>query len=173
MTAINRDLAARVAELGIPLTADRPVLRNSSVIPLPSNWSCAYGASDDEPFCTDEGDEHVCPTIRVHRDDAEQFAALVARVHELEGELAATSEPDETEFGVRAKYSSDVWPRREFRTVHWERALNDGGVLVQRTIRRGPWTEVPGCPGFEGNPVAPDLCAGCHEPREDHEEATS
>lgn len=25
-----------------------------------------------------------------------------------------------------------------------------------------------GCPGFEGNPVAPGLCAGCHEPREDH-----
>jgi len=25
------------------------------------------------------------------------------------------------------------------------------------------------CPGFEGNPVAPDLCAGCHEPRENHE----
>jgi hypothetical protein len=86
MTAINRDLAARVAELGIPLTADYPVLRNSSVIPLPARWSCAYGVSDDEPFCTDEGDEHVCPTIRVHRDDANAFAALVARVHELEGE---------------------------------------------------------------------------------------
>jgi hypothetical protein len=89
MTAFNRDLAARVAELGVPLSADYPVLRNSSVIPLPSNWSCAYGVSDDEPFCTDEGDEHVCPTIRVHRDDAEQFAALVARVHELEAELHA------------------------------------------------------------------------------------
>lgn len=25
-----------------------------------------------------------------------------------------------------------------------------------------------GCPGFEDNPVAPNLCAGCHEPRESH-----
>ncbi|MEZ3180347.1 hypothetical protein KYY02_17130 [Streptomyces pimonensis] len=30
-----------------------------------------------------------------------------------------------------------------------------------------------GCPGFEGNPVAPDLCAGCHEPRENHEALTT
>lgn len=29
-----------------------------------------------------------------------------------------------------------------------------------------------GCPGFEGNPVAPDLCAGCHEPRENHASAS-
>jgi hypothetical protein len=30
-----------------------------------------------------------------------------------------------------------------------------------------------GCPGFEGNPVAPDSCAGCHEPRDSHAEAVS
>jgi hypothetical protein len=30
-----------------------------------------------------------------------------------------------------------------------------------------------GCPGFEGNPVAPDLCAGCGESRRWHEEAAS
>lgn len=29
-----------------------------------------------------------------------------------------------------------------------------------------------GCPGFEGNPVAPGLCAGCHEPHENHAPAS-
>ncbi|MFD4547198.1 hypothetical protein [Streptomyces sp. NPDC058466] len=80
------ETAAAVAELGALPMPTGPTLRNASVIPLPSSWSCAYGLSDDEPFCTEDGDGHVCPTIRVHRDDAEQFAALVARAHELEGE---------------------------------------------------------------------------------------
>jgi hypothetical protein len=88
-------------------------------------------------------------------------------------ELEATSVPDETEYAVRMPGSNDVWPRREFREIGtWERVLSDGGVLLERVIRRGPWVEAPNqCPGFEGNPVAPDLCAGCHEPRDSHEEA--
>jgi hypothetical protein len=92
---------------------------------------------------------------------------LRARIAELE----ATSVPDETEYAIRMPGSNDVWPRKEFRIGHWERLLA-GGTLLQRVIRRGPWAEVPKeCPGFEGNPVSPDLCAGCGEPRDSHEEA--
>jgi len=53
---------------------------------LPSRWGCAHGPGGDRPFCAelevhDEGD---CPTVRVHPDDAEQFAAMVDRIHQLE-----------------------------------------------------------------------------------------
>ena len=51
--------------------------RRVEPIALPAHWDCAHGVSDDEPFCA-EGEDHVCPTIRVHPDDAEAFAALVA-----------------------------------------------------------------------------------------------
>ncbi|MFI6491277.1 hypothetical protein [Streptomyces sp. NPDC050564] len=81
------DTATAVRELGALPMPTGGALMNSTVIPLPSSWACAYGATDDEPFCTEVGDEHVCPTIRVHRDDTEQFAALVARVHELESQV--------------------------------------------------------------------------------------
>ncbi|MFF9175916.1 hypothetical protein [Streptomyces sp. NPDC014793] len=69
-------------------------------------------------------------------------------------ELEATSIPDETEYGIRMPGSQDVWPRKEFRSGHWEKVLANGATLLQRVIRRGPWTETPvedpchpcGCP---------------------------
>lgn len=73
-------------------------------------------------------------------------ATLLAEVRRLRtrvAELEATSVPDETEYGVRMPGSSNVWPRREFRITHWERVLSEGAVRLQRTIRRGPWTEAP------------------------------
>jgi len=61
----------------------------TEMIALPASWDCAHGPADDEPFCAEvEDDSHVCPTIRVHPDDAEAFAALVAEAHRLRTELA-------------------------------------------------------------------------------------
>lgn len=100
--------------------------------------------------------------VRAERDEARERVA----------ELEATSIPDEVEYGIRMPDSQDVWPRKEFRSGHWEKVLADGATLLQRVIRRGPWTETPiECPGFEDNPVAPNLCAGCGEPNDAHEEA--
>lgn len=68
-----------------PLDLLRGELAAAGVVPLPSSWECGHGPSDDEPFCAEGQDEaHVCPTVRVHPADAEQFAALVERVHEAE-----------------------------------------------------------------------------------------
>jgi len=69
--------------------ADVPLLlaevrRRSAVVALPARWECGHGVSDDEPFCAEVEDEgHVCPTIRVHPDDAVQFAGLVDEIHRL------------------------------------------------------------------------------------------
>lgn len=112
--------------------------------------------------------------VRVIAAGVPVLLAEVRRLRARVAELEATSVPDETEYAVRMPGSNDVWPRREFRSGHWERVLNEGGQLLERVIRRGPWVEAPNqCPGFEGNPVAPDLCAGCHEPRDTHEPAAS
>ncbi|MFI0822269.1 hypothetical protein ACH4TX_42150 [Streptomyces sp. NPDC021098] len=51
---------------------------------------CTHDASDDE--------HPTCPTIRVHRDDAERFAAMVDMLHELRTELDMT---------IRAKQEND------------------------------------------------------------------
>lgn len=59
-------------------------MNQPTTIALPANWECCHGPADDEPFCAEaEDDSHVCPTIRVHPDDAEQFAGLVDEAHRL------------------------------------------------------------------------------------------
>jgi hypothetical protein len=64
---------------------DQPI---TETIALPARWECGHGVSDDEPFCAEaEDDGHVCPTIRVHPDDAVQFAALVDEAHRQQTEL--------------------------------------------------------------------------------------
>ena len=63
-----------------PLTTQPPTTA------LPAAWECSHGPADDEPYCAqDEG--HVCPTIRVHPDDAKAFAALVEEAHQLRSQL--------------------------------------------------------------------------------------
>jgi hypothetical protein len=107
-------------------------------------------------------------------DAIARLASKVSRGAIRPDNLNTTAQPDEIEFAVRMPGSKDVWPRKEFRIGHWEKVLADGGVLMQRTIVRTPWVEAPNqCPGFEGNPVAPDLCAGCGESSDDHGKAVA
>lgn len=62
---------------------------DATTIALPSQWECAYGPFDDEPFCQEtEDDGHTCPTIRVHRDDAEALSKLVDQAKLRGDELA-------------------------------------------------------------------------------------
>jgi len=111
-------------------------------------------------------------TIQRHEDGKKRWRDRAEKAEARVAELETTSVPDEAEYAVRMPGSNDVWPRKEFRMGHWERVLCEGGVLLERVIRRGPWVEAPNqCPGFEGNPVAPDQCAGCGELRDSHEEA--
>lgn len=74
------------------VTAHRAQTLAEELVATPSEWDCAHGTADDEPFCQELGeDEHpTCPTIRVHRDDAAQFAAMVDMVNELRSRLVAT-----------------------------------------------------------------------------------
>lgn len=105
-----------------------------------------------------------------HQGGKKRWRARAEKAEARVAELEATSVPDEVEYGIRMPGSQDVWPRKEFRSGHWEKVLADGATLLQRVIRRGPWTETPTeCPGFKGNPVAPNLCAGCGESRRWHE----
>ena len=64
----------------------------TDLVAVPSEWHCSHGTTDDEPFCQElDEDEHpTCPTIRVHRDDAAQFAAMVEMVNELRSRMVAT-----------------------------------------------------------------------------------
>lgn len=76
-------------------TAVRDEAVIEAITALPSEWDCAHGVSEDESFCTEaEDDSHECQTIRVYRDDAEKFAVLVGRVHELERRLAELENAD-------------------------------------------------------------------------------
>lgn len=61
-----------------------------SLVSVPSEWDCAHGISDDEPFCQelDEYEHPTCPMVRVHRDDADRLTAMVDMLHELRVELA-------------------------------------------------------------------------------------
>lgn len=74
-----------LGEQNARLLADLATAReNAPLVALPASWDCAHGASEDEPFCAEaEDDSHACPIIRVHPDDAEAFAALVTRIHQL------------------------------------------------------------------------------------------
>jgi hypothetical protein len=51
------------------------------------------------------------------------------------------SEPDATHHALRMP-NGDVWPLSEFTAQGQAAAEKQGGVLVQRTIRYGPWTDV-------------------------------
>ncbi|MDX3232939.1 hypothetical protein [Streptomyces sp. ME19-01-6] len=57
----------------------------AQLVAAPAEWDCAHGTAEDEPFCQElDEDEHpTCPTVRVHRDDVDRFAAMVDMVHEL------------------------------------------------------------------------------------------
>lgn len=76
-TGLVEGVGDAINEAGIEREDDKPVA-------LPARWECSHGPSDDEAYCLEAEDEdHVCPTIRVHPSDAEQFAALVDEVHRL------------------------------------------------------------------------------------------
>ncbi|MGA5035155.1 hypothetical protein ACPB8P_31995 [Streptomyces cellulosae] len=87
--------------------------------------------------------------------------AAEARVAEL---AALRAERDESQ-----RYAALL----EVELCQCEPLLETGEYMHEATC---PVVEIQmrtlGCPGFEGNPVAPDLCAGCHEPRENHASAS-
>ena len=64
------------------------------IVAVPSEWACAYGQYDDEPFCQEVAEEDgghnadQCPTIHVTADDADKVSALVDEVNALRLELS-------------------------------------------------------------------------------------
>lgn len=67
---------------------DELTKRAADLVAVPSEWDCAHGTAEDKPFCQELDDEHpTCPTIRVHRDDADRFTAMVDMIHELRTRL--------------------------------------------------------------------------------------
>jgi hypothetical protein len=97
---------------------------------------------------------------------AELMANGYTAVAPLLAELAAVrAERDEAQ-----RYAA----RLEAEICQCQPELESGEYMHEATC---PVAEIQmrmvGCPGFEGNPVAPGLCAGCHEPREGHQAAAS
>jgi hypothetical protein len=102
-------------------------------------------------------------------EDAEADKALTVNAREdiraLLAELAAVrAEREESQ-----QYAALL----EVELCQCEPLLETGEYMHEATC---PVVEIQmrtlGCPGFEGNPVAPGLCAGCHEPRENHAPAS-
>ncbi|MFI5473162.1 hypothetical protein ACIA6D_23345 [Streptomyces cacaoi] len=99
-------------------------------------------------------------------------AALLAEVRRLRAELATARA---TVFGEAEQLIAEAieWNRTEYPAVGGMITRRLGMRAAERVVRALREEAEGGCPGFEGNPVAPDLCAGCHEPRDTHDAATS
>lgn len=98
---------------------------------------------------------------------ADAGAALLAEVRRLRDELAAARA---AAFGEAEKEIADAidWNRAEYPSVEGMITRRLGMRAAERVVRALREEAEGGCPGFEGNPVAPDACAGCHEPSDAH-----
>ncbi|MDX3174180.1 hypothetical protein PV382_18050 [Streptomyces scabiei] len=102
----------------------------------------------------------------------ENVPALLAEIRRLHDELAAARA---TAFGEAEKEIADAIDRNRAEHPEAEAMITRrlGMRAAERVVRGLREDAEGGCPGFEGNPVAPDLCAGCHEPRDDRAAVSS
>lgn len=142
-------------------------LRATKPVALPARWECSHGPADDEPFCAEaEDDSHACPTIRVHPDDAEAFAALIKEAQRRQTELRR--ECDLAVAHDRQPYPT-AWAYEQAckaRTKHQERADAAEAVIAAVRAKHKPRTERHGsgcvqcgivwpCPTYRALDVTP------------------
>ncbi|GHD70507.1 hypothetical protein GCM10010317_077920 [Streptomyces mirabilis] len=141
MTAINPALAARIAELGVPLSADHAPL-------TPAREQQIRVMEPAPPGLLGLGRAGSESEQRLYGRAVELHAAnreLLAEIGRLRGELAERSTGAKTEWGVRLVFGGWTSPRRSrqnaLEDIEGMRAYNEAAVLVTRTVHRSEWTE--------------------------------
>ena len=142
MTAVNPPLAARIAELGVPLSADWAPLS-------PSREQEIRALEPAPPGLVGLGRAGSASERALYGRAVELHQAcgrLLAEVDRLRAELAERSTGAVTEWGVRLVFGGWTSPRRSrqdaLEDIEGMRAYNEAAVLVTRTVHRSEWTEV-------------------------------
>lgn len=124
----REERTARLAELRAREAARKVVLRGKPLMEHPLVDRIAFATFNPGSIIA-RGDDYQEP---VHRWQAR------AVVYVLDEENP--SQPETVQAGVRV--GGNVWLRSDFTLAHWNNVVANGGVVVQRTIRYGEWTEV-------------------------------
>lgn len=102
----------------------------------------------------------------------EDVPALIAEIRRLRTELDVARTAAFVEAEKKIADAID-WNRTEYPAVGGMITRRLGMRAAERVVRELREEAEGGCPGFEDNPVAPDACAGCHQPREAHATPTT